>query len=336
MKVLITGAAGMIGSNLAHWLIENTDALIIGVDDLSGGFKENLPHRLNNDRWKFFEADLNEMNMLDRIFHAYEPDIVYHAAAYAAENLSPFIRRYNYRNNVEGTAAVVNACINHNVKRLVFFSSIAVYGTGNPPFTEEQLPCPNDPYGVAKYACEMDIRIAGEQHGLDWCIVRPFNIYGQRQNIWDKYRNVLGIWMNQYLHLQPMVIFGDGNQVRNFTYVDDILLPLWKAGTLPEAKHQVINLGSSTTRTVLYANKVLKYVIGDDKAETVHQPPRHEVKTAVCNTAKAELLLGYKQVTELPEGLEKMWEWAQVQPLRPSKVFGNYEVNKGMYDSWKK
>ena len=149
--------------------------------------------------------------VLANIFKNSKPDYVFHFAAYAAEGLSPFIRTYNYDNNLKATAAIVNECIKHDVKRLVFTSTLAVYGYGyGGIFDEKQTPKPIDPYGVAKYACEMDIQIAGEQHGLDWCIIRPHNVYGIKQNIWDKYRNVLGIWMYQHLNGEPMTIFGDG------------------------------------------------------------------------------------------------------------------------------
>jgi len=209
-KILITGVAGLIGSRFADWLIENKPEFeIIGIDDLSGGYKENI-----NPKVIFYQFNLvKDSYKLLKIFEDHKPDYVYHFAAYAAEGLSPFIRQYNYDNNLRVTAGVVNECIKHNVKRLIFTSTLAVYGHGSGGiFDEVQVPKPIDPYGVAKYACEMDIQIAGEQHGLDWCIIRPHNVYGIKQNIWDKYRNVLGIWMYQHLNGEPMSIFGDGEQ----------------------------------------------------------------------------------------------------------------------------
>jgi UDP-glucose 4-epimerase len=206
-KILITGVAGLIGSRMADWIIKNyPECEIIGIDNLSGGYKENIHPKV-----KFYEIDCKDKT-IQNVFETHKPTYVYHFAAYAAEGLSPFIRTYNYQNNLEATANIVNECIRHNVKRLVFTSTMAVYGHGNPPFDESHTPAPIDPYGIAKYACEMDIKVAGEQHGLDWCIIRPHNVYGNKQNIWDKYRNVLGIWMNQYMNNQPMTIFGDGEQ----------------------------------------------------------------------------------------------------------------------------
>ncbi len=238
-KVLITGVAGLLGSRLADWIIENKpEYQVVGIDDLSGGYKENI-----NPKVEFWQMNLVE-HPIENCFEVNKFDYVFHFAAYAAEGLSPFIRCFNYDNNLKATARIVNECIKHDVKRLVFTSTLAVYGHGyGGIFDEKQVPKPIDPYGVAKYACEMDIQIAGEQHGLDWTIIRPHNVYGIKQNIWDKYRNVLGIWMYQYLNDQPITIFGDGEQTRAFSYIDDSLEPLWNAAVLPQASKEIINVG---------------------------------------------------------------------------------------------
>ena len=203
MKILITGVAGLLGSRLADWIIENKPEVeVIGVDDLSGGYLENI-----NPKVELWQMNITE-HPIENIFEFHQIDYVFHFAAYAAEGLSPFIRCYNYDNNLKATAKIVNECIKHDVKRLVFTSTLAVYGHGDGGiFNETQVPKPIDPYGVAKYGCEMDIQIAGEQHGLDWCIIRPHNVYCVKQNIWDKYRNVLGIWMFQHLNGEDLTIF---------------------------------------------------------------------------------------------------------------------------------
>jgi UDP-glucose 4-epimerase len=184
VNILITGVAGLLGSRFADWITENKSEIqIIGVDDLSGGYIENI-----NEKIEFHQININD-EKFKNIFEMHKIDYVFHFAAYAAEGLSPFIRKYNYENNLLATAQIVNQCIKHDVKRLIFTSTLAVYGHGNYGiFDEEQIPKPIDPYGVAKYACEMDIQIAGEQHGLDWCIIRPHNVYGIKQNI-RKLRN---------------------------------------------------------------------------------------------------------------------------------------------------
>ena len=217
--VLITGVAGLIGSRLADWIIENKpDYCVVGVDNLFGGYEENI-----NKNVIFYNKELSSDD-LSGLFEKYNFEYVFHFAAYAAEGLSPFMRMFNYSNNVLSTVNIINNCINFKTKRLIYTSSMSVYGNGKnngERFDENDTPSPIDPYAVSKYACEMDIKIAGEQHGLDWCIIRPHNIYGKSQNIWDKYRNVIGIWMNKIINNEPMLIYGDGKQVRAFSFIDD-------------------------------------------------------------------------------------------------------------------
>jgi len=329
-KVLITGVAGLLGSRMAQWILDNTDYGVIGIDDLSGGYRENVPKDVD-----FYILNLvSAPDRLENIFKRNNIQYVYHFAAYAAEGLSPFIRSFNYQNNLVATTHIVNNCITYNIQRLVFTSSMAVYGNGVPPFSENDNPQPIDPYGIAKYACEMDIQVAGEQFGLDWCIIRPHNVYGVNQNIWDKYRNVLGIWMYQYLNDQPMTIFGDGEQVRSFSFIDDTLEPMWAAATQPQASKEIINLGGTKEVTINEANKILREeVIGD--GEFIKLQKRHEVKVAVPTYHKSIHLLKYEHKTNLHEGLTKMWNWAKQQPNRKRFVWDKYEVEKGIYNFWK-
>lgn len=329
LNILITGVAGLIGSRLADWIIQNNpNTTIVGVDNLSGGYIENI-----NEKVIFYNCDLDVDDISD-IFKNHNLDIVYHFAAYAAEGLSPFIRNYNYKNNLVATTNIINNCINYDIKRLVFTSSMAVYGKGTPPFSEEDQPNPIDSYGIAKFACEMDIKVAGDQHDLDWCIIRPHNVYGINQNIWDKYRNVLGIWMNQYVNGNPMTIFGDGEQKRAFSFIDDCLEPLWKAGTIKEASKQIINLGGTIEYSINEANKILKEVIGN--GTTIYKEQRHEVKLAHPTWDKSVEILNYKDKTSLKDGLKIMWEWAKEQKPRKTFVWDNYEIEKGIYEFWKK
>jgi len=330
MKVLITGVAGLLGSRLADWLVENHPEIeVVGIDDLSGGYAENV-----NKNITFLQRNL-VTNGLDETFEHYKFEYVFHFAAYAAEGLSPFIRQHNYENNLVATARIVNQCIKHNVKRLVFTSTLAVYGHGEGGlFDERQKPNPIDPYGVAKYACEMDIQIAGEQHGLDWCIIRPHNVYGIKQNIWDKYRNVLGIWMYQHLNGEPMTIFGDGEQIRAFSYIDDIVEPLWNAAIKPEASKEIINLGGVEEWSINKANSLLRAIIGS--GEVVYKEGRHEVKNSIPTHQKSVDILGFKHKTNLDEGLWDMWVWASHQPKRDRFHWDKYELDNGIYSFWKK
>ena len=271
------------------------------------------------------------------IFNEHNFEYVFHFAAYAAEGLSPFMRKFNYSNNVLSTVAVINECITHDVKRLVYTSSMSVYGWGIKEyerFTEDDQPKPIDPYAISKYACEMDIQVAGEQHNLDWCIIRPHNVYGIGQNIWDKYRNVLGIWMYQILNNLPISVYGDGEQTRAFSYIEDCLESFWNAAVLKEASKQIINVGGINGYTINEAAEMLCEITGYDKTNIKHLEPRHEVKWCVPSYQKSIDILGYKENTTLWEGLKEMWEWTKTQPNRERYKWNKYEITKGLYEYW--
>jgi UDP-glucose 4-epimerase len=328
MKILITGVAGLLGSRLSDYIIENhPEVHVVGIDDMSGGYRENV-----NPKVELWEMNLVNGN-IQECFERHQFDYVYHLAAYAAEGLSPFIRSYNYQNNLVATSRIINECIRYDIKRLVFTSTLAVYGHGyGGIFDENQQQKPIDPYGVAKYGCEMDIQIAGEHHGLDWCIIRPHNVYGVKQNIWDKYRNVLGIWMYQHTINEPMTIFGDGTQTRAFSYIDDSIEPLWKASQDIRASKQIINLGGIKEYSINEANEILREVVGG--GEVKYFEGRHEVKHSIPTWQKSVDLLDFEHKTDLKKGLTKMWEWVNTQPIRERFVWPSYELDKGIYSFW--
>lgn len=334
--ILVTGCAGLIGSKFCDWLVENKkEYTIVGIDDLSGGYEDHVHRDVI-----FYKINLNEYKKVDELFEKHSFVYIYHFAAYAAQGLSPFIRKYNYENNLLVTTHLVNCAIvsKHKygvLKRFVFTSSMGVYGYGDhkQPFTEETPRVPIDPYGIAKLACEMDLETAQTQHGLDFCIIRPHNVYGEKQNIWDKYRNVLGIWVRQIIDNEPITIYGDGTQTRAFTYIEDILEPLWNAATFEKAKNQIINLGGIRDISLLEAYKTLFEITGEKKILFLEN--RHEIKYGLCSYEKSVQLLDYKMKTELKEGLKKMWEWAVKQPKREVKTWGNYEIDVGIYSYWK-
>lgn len=330
-SVLITGVAGLIGSRMADWILENKPEYeVIGIDNLFGGYIENV-----DDRVIFYKRELSH-DSIDDIFEEHDIEYVFHFAAYAPEGLSFFMRMFNDSNNMLSTDNIINECVKHNVKRLIYTSSMGVYGEGlytGRLFLEEDKPEPIDPYGVSKYACELNIQSAGKQHDLDWCIIRPHNVYGIKQNIWDKYRNVIGIWMYQILNNQPMLIYGDGEQTRAFSYIDDCLEPFWNSATNKYASRQIINLGGIEGYSINKANEILRNITGYENIE--YKEARHEVKYAVPNPNKSIVLLNYEQKTSLEEGIAKMWEWAKQQPMREQYKWENYEIEKGIYSYWK-
>jgi len=329
-KILITGVAGLLGSRLSDWIINNTNYEVVGIDDLSGGFTENI-----NPKVKFYKFNLTNLEKLKEVFKKENIEIIYHFAAYAAEGLSPFIRKFNYENNVIASSNLITCSIEFSIKRFIFASSMAVYGEKyEPPFHEDLLQAPIDPYGIAKYAVEMDLKIASDQHGLNYTIIRPHNFYGINQNIWDKYRNVLGIWMYQILNKESPTIFGDGSQVRAFSYVDDSVIPFWNASQNDNCKGQIINLGGTKEYSISEACNILINVTGQN-IKPAYLEPRHESKYAWATWDKSIELLGFEHKVNLEEGVAKMWEWAKKQPNRERYVWPEYELNKGIYEYWK-
>jgi len=190
---LVTGGAGFIGSHLTDELISLGHRVIV-LDNLSGGFIRNI-----NKKAIFVRGSINNTKLLNKLFNKYHFDFIYHLAAYAAEGLSPFIRRFNYQNNLIGSINLINLSIKHKIKRFIFTSSIAVYGSNQVPMVETLTPQPEDPYGISKYAVELDLIAANKMFGLEYVIFRPHNVYGERQNHGDPYRNVLGIFINNIM-----------------------------------------------------------------------------------------------------------------------------------------
>lgn len=327
--ILITGCAGLLGSHLSRYLL-NKGYKVVGVDDLSGGYEDFLPDHPN---FKFYFLDLS-VEKIDFIFKDEKIDAVFHFAAYAAEGLSPFIRMYNYTNNVVTSMNVINACVNYDAK-MIFTSSMAVYGRTKPPFFEVQLPQPDDPYGIAKYAVELDIAQAHEHLGLRYSIVRPHNVVGIYQNIWDRYRNVIGIFIRNVLAGKPIVIFGDGRQTRAFSDIKFYMEPFERL--IEEYDTHTFNIGAdkvwSIEEVALMVNEVASSK-GIRSANIQCAEPRHEVKHAYSDHTKAETLLGFKDETNLRDLIGEMFDWAQAQPERFIKVM-DYEIEKGIYSTWK-
>lgn len=328
MNILITGVAGLLGAHFADWVIENNKANVYGIDNLSGGYIENVNPKVN-----FYNYDLTDSSYIEKLFQDHKFDYIFHFGAYAAEGLSPFIRQFNYENNLIATTRLINLSIKYNIKRFIFTSTMAVYGKSKVPFLESYKPEPIDPYGIAKYACEMDVGVAGIQHGLDWCIFRPHNVYGSKQNIWDKYRNVLGIWMYQHLNGKPMSIFGDGEQTRAFSCITDCVPYFWSGAIEEKASKEIFNIGGDDHISINSACDLLIEIIGDGKKE--YQEQRHEVKDAWASHDNIKNILNYKQITSLRDGLTDMWNWAKIQPIRKQKLWTEFELDKGIYNYWK-
>lgn len=328
---LVTGCSGFIGSHVAQELL-NMGHIVVGLDDLSGGFIENNPNGMT-----FYRGSITDTIIVNGLFEQYQFDYVFHLAAYAAEGLSHFIRRYNYDDNLIGSINLINAAVNAGtVKNFIFTSSIAVYGSNEPPLREEMTPKPEDPYGVAKFAVEMDLHCAHKMWGLNYTIFRPHNVYGENQNIGDPYRNVIGIFMNQILQNKPMSIFGDGSQTRAFSYISDVAPIIANAAIRPAAYNKIFNVGADVPFSVNTLATVVATAMGvepniqylEARKEALHAFSAHEHVKAVFG----DLI---KNVP-LEEGVARMANWVKGFGARPGQIFENIEVYSNMPPSWKR
>jgi len=329
MVSLVTGGAGFIGSHVARHCLHRGHKVII-VDDLTGGSEKNLPKEA-----VFIKGSINDVTLLKEIFEQNKITYVYHLAAYAAEGLSHFIRNFNYSNNLIGSINLINLSIEHKISCFVFTSSIAVYGAGQLPMTEDMSPLPEDPYGIAKYAVELDLRAARRLFGLNYIIFRPHNVYGENQNTGDKYRNVIGIFMNQILNDQPITVFGNGEQTRAFTYIHDVAPIIASSVTFTDAYNQVFNLGAGEPCSI---NSLVKVIAGEFNVvpRIVYCEPRNEVTHAFSDHSKASRFFGTElKQTPLKEGIKKMALWVQSVGPRSSEKFTNIEVTENLPMIWK-
>jgi UDP-glucose 4-epimerase len=330
-KSLVTGAAGFIGSHVCDELLAMGHK-VVALDDLSGGFPENIPARA-----KFVKGRVENQPLVAQLFKQHKFDYVFHLAAYAAEGLSHFIKIFNYTNNLIGSVNLINAAVNAGtVKCFVFTSSIAVYGRNQLPMTEELAPQPEDPYGIAKYAVELDLKEAHEMFGLNYIVFRPHNVYGERQNLSDPYRNVIGIFMNKIRNGQPMTVFGDGQQTRAFSYISDVAPVIARSIERPQAQNQIFNVGADQPHAVIdLASSVAKCM--GVKPNVVHLEARNEVVNAYSSHEKARNVFGdlIKDVP-LEAGLARMGNWARTSKLRKLKPFQGIEVTRNLPPSWAK
>lgn len=326
-KVLVTGGAGFIGAHVSQELL-NRGFDVVVLDDLSGGFRDNVPERA-----LFIEGSILDVQLLQALFRTHGFAYVFHLAAYAAEGLSHFIKRFNYENNVIGSINLINESVNWDVKCFVFTSSIAVYGTNQLPMREDLVPNPEDSYGIAKLSVEKELEITKRMFGLNYIIFRPHNVYGENQNLGDKYRNVIGIFMNQIMQRKPVTIFGDGNQTRAFSYIGDVAPRITASITNKFCYNQIFNIGADQVYSINELVDVVAMAMAERPIKA-HLAPRHEVMHAYADHSKVDKLFPLKEPTSLEAGIQRMAEWARTVGSRKSKEFDHIEIRKNLPQSW--
>lgn len=305
-RILVTGGAGFIGSHLVDRLVTAGHKVSI-IDDLSGGFLKNI-----NPKSKFYKVDLRKKSSADKIITKIKPEIVYHLAANAAENKAQF-------SPIDVTSRNWNAFINtlvpalrNGMKRFIFTSSIAVYGALQTPFKETDKPEPEDLYGISKLAIEKALTVLSKVHKFEYVITRPHNVYGPRQNMTDPYRNVVTIFMNALLKNQPYYIYGDGNQRRCFSYIDDVVDAIFKCG-FGNFHGMVFNIGAEKDYSLNRLSEIIQQVSGINIPPIYLEDRPQEVKVAISDHTLAIKYLNYQDKTPLLEGIELTWEYAKKQ-----------------------
>jgi UDP-glucose 4-epimerase len=327
-RILVTGAAGFMGSHLVDHLV-GAGHDVFGADDMSGGFRRNI-----NPASQFYEVDLRDKRATQAMVQEIKPALIYHLAADATEGRSQFTPVECTERNYLAYLNLLVPAIQNGLERVVVTSSMSVYGAQEPPFSEDMEPAPADIYGIAKAAMEKATAILSAVHGFEYVIVRPHNVYGPRQNIADPYRNVIGIFINRLLQGKGYYIYGDGEQKRAFTYIGDFTPYMAKTGFLPECSGEVINLGPRQEYSINEMSDMLLDLFYEGKepeVEPQYLPDRpQEVREAFCTVDKAERLLGYRAGVQLREGLGRMLSWArELGPQEPRYLEQGLELTTG-------
>ncbi len=327
-KAVVTGGAGFMGSHVAEQLLKKGFEVTV-MDNLAGGFEENVPEGA-----EFVKGDLRDRKECAKAVEGAE--IVFHLAAHAAEIQSIFTPIYNTDANNMAFMNLAVESINRGVKTIVYTSTMAVYGEQEKmPYTEKQLPEPEDIYGINKYAIEKYLQVFHEVYGLEYAVIRPHNVYGPRQNMSDPYRNVLAIWCNRILKGKPPIVYGNGNQRRSFTYIEDCAPWIIEAGLNKKCFGEAFNIGSEEPVTLNRAAETVLKAMGKEALGVEHAEARpQEVSEAFSSSEKARKIMGYESRFPLEKGVKLMADWAKEKgPVEPA-YWEKMEISKNVFDTW--
>jgi UDP-glucose 4-epimerase len=309
-KILVTGSAGFIGSHIADLLIKKGFS-VYGVDDLSGGFMRNVSRRQ-----KFTKLDLRDRKKVEKYINKIKPEIVIHLAADATEGRSQFTPFSALDRNAVSYLNLIVPAIKNGMKKMVLTSSMSVYGGQQVPFKESMIPQPEDVYGYSKMWMEGITKVFSNVYGFEYTIIRPHNVYGERQNLSDPYRNVIGIFINRLLKGKGFYIYGDGKQKRAFSYIDDVSKAFVDATFSKKCNGKIINIGGEKNITLNKLAEIVLKAFFDGKVP-VEFKPKHlkdrpqEVKYAYSSHDEARKLVNFEAKTSIEEGIKKMITWAK-------------------------
>ncbi len=330
MKIFITGIAGFLGSHLAKHLVDLGHD-VSGNDNMIGGDLENISKKI-----KFYKEDCTDLKKMTELTK--NVDVVYHCAATAHEGLSVFSPNFITKNIYLASTSIITASIINKVKRFVFCSSMARYGEQKTPFTEDMEPMPVDPYGIAKVASEKCLSHLANLNNMEWNIAVPHNIIGPNQKYDDPYRNVVSIFINRNLQGKHAIIYGDGEQKRCFSYIDDVIYCLIKLGLDKKINKEIVNVGPDEETITIkeVANLVANEIGFNGKPEFIKERPK-EVKFASCSADKARKLLGYKTKTSLKDSIKKTADFIKSRGVKNFEYNLPLEIiNEKTPETWKK
>jgi len=336
-SIVITGSAGLIGSHLCNAYLKK-GWQVVGIDSLIGGYKTNMP---THDNFFFYNCDILDNEKLCSLFKRHTPSTVIHCAALAHEGLSVFAPKTIVENIYSGTASVCSAAISSKVSLFINTTSMARYGEGNPPFKESDIPNPVDPYGLAKLHAEQHLNLMSDIHGIKVIHMVPHNVCGPHQCYSDPFRNVMSIFTNLTLKEKPVFVYGDGEQKRSFSHVDDCVNAFLVAHEKIKDINsgEVFNIGPSDGTETSIKNLAARVAVHCNKIANIkYMPPRpREVKHAWVDTKKAQAVLNYKTTNSIEDTIRDTVSWIKTQPERDFGYHIELEiVNENTPETWTK